>query len=77
MFDLKPSHYVHINVPGDGLAVVDALDIEVVLLLVEEGKMVVVDVLLVTVVGDSVVVVPLLLVLEAVIVDVVLNAELY
>ena len=76
MFDLKPSHYVHINVPGDGLAVVDALDIEVVLL-VEEGNMVVVDVLLVTVVGDSVVVVPLLLVLEAVIVDVVLDAELY
>ena len=55
MFDLKPSHYVHINVPDDGLAVMDALDIEVVLLLVEEGNMVVVDVLLVTVVGDSVV----------------------
>ena len=77
MFDLKPSNYVHINVPGDGLAVMDALDIEVVLLLVEEGNMVVVDVLLVTVVGDSVVVVPLLLVLEAAIVDVVLDAELY
>ena len=39
LFDLKPSHYVHLNVPGDGLAVIDALDIEVVLLLVEENPL--------------------------------------
>ena len=67
MFDLKPSHYVHINLQGDGITVIDALDIEVFLLLVEEGNPVVVDVLPVSVVADSVVVIPLLLVLEAVI----------
>ena len=70
MFDLKHPHFVHINVPGDGLNVIDALDVEVAL----EVPVVVVfvilvveavskdDEVLIVVVGGSVVVVILLLV---------------